>query len=386
MTKLAFHTHVFLQEKTKKMQNYVSLSIRIHAMNLDLRHRLALDINNALLKDTRRRHPLEQLFWECTLRCNLACRHCGSDCKVEAQVPDMPLADFLPVLDDVNAHCERHSVFIIVTGGEPLMRPDLETCGRAFYEKGFAWGMVTNGFALSEERFAALLASGMGSATVSLDGLQDSHDWMRGREHSFERASRAIRILAGCKDFVFDVVTCVNRRNYDELPRIKEALIGWGVRSWRLFTVVPMGRAALDPELQLPPDRFRGLLDFIKATRKEGRIDASYGCEGFLGNYEGEVRDHFYACEAGITAASILADGSISACASIRSDYHQGNIYRGDTLMDIWEKRFQPYRDREWMRTGECAGCKYFKYCLGGGMHLRDAAGNLLFCHLKRIA
>ena len=54
--------------------------------------------------------------------------------------------------------------------------------------------------------------------------------------------------------------------------------------------------------------------------------------------------------------------------------------------MEVWEKRFQPYRDREWMRTGECAGCKYFKYCLGGGMHLRDDQGRLLFCHLKRIA
>lgn len=352
---------------------------------LDLRHRIALDINNVLQRDVRRSHPLEQLFWECTLRCNLACRHCGSDCKMVSQEPDMPREDFLRVLDSVNARCEPHSVFVIVTGGEPLMRPDLEECGRGIYEKGFSWGMVTNGFALTPERFARLLDSGMRSATVSLDGLQDNHDWMRGREHSFERASAAIRMLADQKDFVFDVVTCVNRRNYAELPRLKEALIGWGVSHWRLFTVFPMGRAAGDGELQLPRDEFRGLLDFIKQTRKEGRIHASYGCEGFLGNYEGEVRDHFYSCEAGITAASVLVDGSISACASIRADYHQGNIYRDD-LMDVWEKGFQPYRDREWMRTGECADCKYFKYCLGGGMHLRDDQGKLLFCHLKRIA
>ena len=192
-------------------------------------------------------------------------------------------------------------------------------------------------------------------------------------------------MLADRKDFTFDVVTCVNRRNYAELPRIREALIEWGVPAWRLFTVFPMGRAAGDPELQLPNGQFRGVLDFIKQTRKEGRIHASYGCEGFLGNYEGDVRDHFYGCEAGITAASVLADGAISACASIRSDYHQGNIYR-DSLMDVWNTRFRPYRDREWMRTGECADCKYFKYCLGGGMHLRDDRGGLLFCHLKRIA
>jgi len=352
---------------------------------LDLRHRLALDIDRALRRDVLRDHPLEQLFWECTLRCNLACRHCGSDCKAVAAAPDMPREDFLRVLDSVNARCEPHSVFVIITGGEPLMRPDLEACGRGIYEKGFAWGMVTNGFALTQERFRRLLAAGMRSATVSLDGLQENHDWMRGREHSFERASEAIRMLAAEPDFVFDVVTCVNRRNYAELPRIKEALIGWGVRSWRIFTVFPMGRAADDPELQLPPDQFRGVLDFIKATRREGRIHASYGCEGFLGNYEGEVRDHFYSCEAGITAASVLVDGSISACASIRADYHQGNIYRDD-LMDVWEHRFQPYRDREWMRTGACATCRYFKYCLGGGMHLRDGDGKLLFCHLERIA
>ncbi len=352
---------------------------------LDLRHRIALEVNHALQRDVRRNHPLEQLFWECTLRCNLACRHCGSDCKVEASHPDMPVGDFLRVLDNVNAHCEPHSVFVIVTGGEPLMRPDLEACGRAIHDKGFAWGMVTNGYALTEERLAGLVASGMGSATVSLDGLQENHDWMRGRAHSFERASAAIRMLAARGDVVFDVVTCVNRRNYAELPRIKEALIGWGVKGWRLFTVFPMGRAAGDPELQLDNAEFRGLMDFIKATRREGRIHASYGCEGFLGNYEGEVRDHFYSCEAGITAASILSDGSISACASIRADYHQGNIYRGDELMDVWERGFLPYRDREWMRSGECAGCRYFKFCQGGGMHLRDQDGRLLFCHLKRI-
>ena len=352
---------------------------------LDLRHRLALDSDRALYRSVLESHPLEQLFWECTLRCNLACRHCGSDCKAVAQVPDMPLEDFLRVLDSVNAHCEPHSVFVIVTGGEPLMRPDLEACGRGIYEKGFAWGMVSNGFALSEERFRRLREAGLGSATISLDGLQESHDWMRGRAGSFERAAAAVRMLAGQRDFVFDVVTCVNRRNYDELPRIKKMLFDWGVPAWRIFTVFPMGRAAGDPELQLSNEQFRGVLDFIKATRKEGRIHASYGCEGFLGNYEGEVRDHFYHCEAGITAASVLVDGSISACASIRADYHQGNIYQDD-FMEVWERGFRPYRDREWMRSGECAECKYFKYCLGGGMHLRDEQGRLLFCHLKRIA
>ena len=125
-------------------------------------------------------------------------------------------------------------------------------------------------------------------------------------------------------------------------------------------------------------------MEFIRKTRKEGRIGVSYGCEGFLGNYEGEVRAHFFACRAGVTIGSVLADGSISACTSIRADYHQGNIYEDD-FMEVWENKFHPYRNREWTRTGECADCKYFRYCKGNGMHLRDENGELYFCHLKRL-
>ena len=168
------------------------------------------------------------------------------------------------------------------------------------------------------------------------------------------------------------------------LEAMTEFLLSIGVRRWRLFTVFPVGRAAKDQELQLSNEDFRGVMDFIKGTRKEGRIRLNYGCEGFLGNYEGEVRDYFFACQAGVSVGSVLVDGAISACPSIRADYHQGNIYQDD-FMEVWNTRYQPYRDREWMRKGECGDCQFFRYCKGSGMHLRDGNGELLFCHLKRI-
>ena len=89
-------------------------------------------------------------------------------------------------------------------------------------------------------------------------------------------------------------------------------------------------------------------------------------------------------CRAGISVGSVLIDGAISACPSIRADYHQGNIYEND-FMEVWNHRFKPYRDREWMKKDECADCKYFRFCKGNGMHLRDENGDLLFCHLKRL-
>ena len=232
----------------------------------------------------------------------------------------MPMEVFARVLDSVAAAMDPHGGMIDVTGGEPLMRPDLEACGRMMYEKGFPWGMVTNGFALTPQRYQRLLESGLRSMAISLDGLEEDHDWMRGVPGSFKRASAAIKMVVDSGAIEFDVVTCVNRRNYPHLAELRDHLVGLGLKQWRLFTVFPMGRAAHDPELQLTREELRGLMEFIKATRKEGRIKAEFACEGFLGNYEGEVRDHFYTCQAGVTVGSVLADGSISACASIRAN------------------------------------------------------------------
>ena len=133
------------------------------------------------------------------------------------------------------------------------------------------------------------------------------------------------------------------------LEELKDFLISLGVKGWRLFHYIPGRRAAKDPELQLSNEEFRGVMEFIRKSRKEGRIHVSYGCEGFLGNYEAEVRDTFFACRAGISVGSVLIDGAISACPSIRADYHQGNIYEND-FMEVWNHRFKPYRDREWMK------------------------------------
>ncbi len=351
---------------------------------LSLRRRIALDITERVKQNLVREHPLKQLFWECTLRCNLACRHCGSDCRQISAIKDMPKEDFGRVLDSVAAVTDSHKVMINITGGEPLCRPDLEACGRMIYEKEFPWGMVTNGLALTPQRYEKLLLSGLRAMTISLDGIGETHDWMRGRKGSFEKATAAIKMVIDSGEIAFDVVTCVNKRSYSQLSDIKEFLISLGLKEWRLFTVFPVGRAATDPELQLSNEEFKGLMEFIKATRKEGRIMAEYGCEGFLGNYEGDVRSHFYICSAGVTIGSVLADGSISACPSIRADYHQGNIYQDD-FMEVWNTRFQPFRDRSWMHKDQCASCKVWKYCKGNGMHLRDADGKLLLCHYSKL-
>ncbi len=323
-------------------------------------------------------------FWESTQRCNVSCLHCGSDCKASTTVPDMPAEDFLRVIDTITPKVDQHKVLVIISGGEPLVRADLEYVGLELYKRGYPWEIVTNGLALTNARLQSLRRAGLRTISVSLDGLPEAHNWLRGNPHSFERAIAAIRFISACPELVWDVITCVNKRNLDTLSEFKEILIETGVKKWRIFTIFPAGRAADNPDLSIKGEDYRRLMEFIKDTRREGRIKVSYCCEGFLGEYEGEVRDSFFNCSAGVNTGSILIDGSISACASVRGKYYQGNIYKDD-FMDVWENRFEQYRDRSWMKKDECAECKLWRYCEGNGMHLRDEQGRLMRCNLHDL-
>lgn len=331
----------------------------------------------------RYRHELQQLFWECTLRCNLHCLHCGSDCRTVSETKDMPLEDFLPVLDDVRTVMDPRRILVITTGGEPLVRPDICECGKAIRERGFHWGMVSNGMLLDERMCNRLMESGLETIAISMDGFEQDHNWLRENPESFASAENAVKNLVD-KNITWDVITCVHQKNLGYLPEFKRYLLSIGVRQWRLFCIAPMGRAAHHPELQLHRKQFREMLEFIADTRKTGDMQVSYSCEGFLGGFELEVRDYPFFCQSGINVASILTDGAISGCLSIRSNFHQGNIYK-DKFSEVWASRFENMRNREWMHTGACAECDVWQYCQGNGMHLRDEDGKLMRCHYLAI-
>ena len=352
---------------------------------MNLRKRILFELERLRRKNLQQLHPLQQLFWESTLRCNVHCLHCGSDCSSSEVTPDMPAEDFLRVIDQsVTPHVDPHKVLIIISGGEPLMRTDLAEVGKALYQRGYPWGMVTNGLALTEKRFKELMQSGLRSMAISFDGMKDNHNWLRQHPLAFDGATRAIKLAAATPSLTWDVVTCVNQRTIHQLDEMREYLWSIGVRNWRLITIDPMGRAAENPELLLTAEQHHQVLEYIREKRKEG-LHISYSCEGFMPDYEGEVRDHLFHCAAGVSVASILIDGSISACTSVRGKYYQGNIYKDD-FWEVWENGFEPYRNREWMRKQEpCNTCKLFRYCEGGGMHLRREDGSLMLCHHNKL-
>jgi radical SAM enzyme (rSAM/lipoprotein system) len=328
-------------------------------------------------------HELNYFFWECTVRCNLNCNHCGSDCSKDSSFPDMPLEDFLSALDTIKTPSKYFTV--VLTGGEPLLRKDIELCGREIRKRGMKWALVSNGYLYDKEKHISLLNSGLGALTISLDGLEKSHNWLRNNNNSFHKVDTAIDLAVSSSRLNFDVVTCVNQRNFLELSQIYKYLIQKGVKAWRLFTIVPIGRAKDHRELFLSDFQFKELMDFITNLRKQKSMDVKFSCEGFVGKYESKVRDSYFFCRAGINIGSILIDGSISACPNIDRTFTQGNIY-SDNFYEIWQTKYVQFRDRSWTKTGKCADCSEYKDCQGNGFHnWHGDKQNVLVCHNEQI-
>ena len=122
-------------------------------------------------------HVLQYLFMEITRGCDLACLHCGSDCGNGDRSGELDASSWLSVIDYAKA---RFDPFFVITGGEPLVSPDMDAIAGRLGELGARWVVVTMGYALDSAAIRRLASQGPSRLTVSVDGLRESHNALRG--------------------------------------------------------------------------------------------------------------------------------------------------------------------------------------------------------------
>lgn len=333
-----------------------------------------------------REHSLQYLFMEITRRCNLNCLHCGSDCTASTSAPELDTESWMKIIQYIRDHFGT-SVGLVITGGEPLLHPDLERLGAFIHSLEMRWAMVTNGVSLSEKRFESLQKAGIYSITVSIDGQEGSHNYLRNRETAFKKALSALEIIGNSDIAECDVVTCVYPGNLKELDAIAEILIEKKIPAWRLFRIFPSGRAANNPSLTLTYEQTWEMLNWIVAKRphyKKLGLEVSASCEGYVPfGLDRKIREFPFFCRAGINFAAILCDGHITGCSNNHCTFYQGNILRDDFL-EIWKTKFQDFRERKWVEKTVCAGCKHVKDCQGGSIHLWNLEEDRpKFCYMQ---
>ena len=364
---------------------------------LSLRPDCARDYAEALAsfigakESTRAQHRLGYLFWECTLRCNLTCRHCGSDCLSDASTASQELSPEIVCreLSAIARHSDPTGTTFAIIGGEPLIRRDIEAVGAHAAAIGFSWGITTNAMLLDAHRLASLKAAGLATISVSLDGLADQHDALRLRPGAFSQVTAAIRRLVDDPFYQkFDVICCVSTLNIDHLEPFTDYLAALGVPRVRFTPVFSRGRAGAGSGLMLSGDLLRRMLAFVTEQRSVRRdIDVTLSEEGYWGpNWECRVRDGFHYCGSGIGIATILHDGGVTGCPSVSRRFTEGNVLEAP-FPEIWEGRFSRFREgRRALADPACRECRHWELCEGGGCHLFDPADRTTEpCSLKKI-
>jgi radical SAM protein with 4Fe4S-binding SPASM domain len=334
--------------------------------------------------------------WEVTLKCDLACRHCGSRAG-HARPDELSTREALDLVAQMADLGVREVTLI---GGEAYLRDDWLEIVRAIRERGMQCSTTTGARGITPEIARAAKDAGIQGASVSVDGLPETHDRVRALEGSFDAAMRGLRAFRAAGIPVTSN-THIHRQNVREIPELFERLIAEGIHSWLMQLTVAMGRAADEDSLVIEPYQVLEVLPMLARVKRradEAKVRFWAGNNiGYFGPYEGLLRasypqGHMGSCGAGRTTLGIEANGDIKGCPSLpSSDYVGGNV-RDASLKDIWERsaplRFTRGRttDELW---GRCAGCYYASHCLGGctwTTHvLFGRPGNNPFCHHRAL-
>ena len=328
---------------------------------------------NQMRKKFYEKPVLNNLFLEVTSRCNARCEHCGSRCDGNTQGEEVSAEEWKKALKDIAEHYDPQTVYLNVTGGEPLMRTDLFDILNYAVSIGYRWGMTTNGMLINEKILKKIEEAKMSTVSVSIDGLKETHECFRKVPNSFEKILKGIRMMQESPVIkIVQVTTVVNKKNIDELEDLYNLLVENGVKYWRVVNCDPIGRANDNSDILLDLDDFRRMFDFILSKQKEGKMkDISYGCSHFVGTeLETEVRDHYFYCLTGLTIGSILSNGDIFVCPNVprRPELIQGNI-KTDSFVDVWENKFKPFRHELRTSCDECVKCPHWDYCGGDAFH-----------------
>ncbi|HBP22582.1 MAG TPA: heme biosynthesis protein, partial [Planctomycetes bacterium] len=240
----------------------------------------------------------------------------------------------------------------------------------------------------------------MSSVSVSIDGLEASHDQLRNLQGSWRAATQAVE-NAREAGLLVSVNTQVNRVNRGELDALLELLDEWGCFAWQVQFTVPMGRAADNWEWLLQPVDFLEAVPMVAALKlaaKERGIEVYPGNNvGYFGPHEHTLRgDHYrrghtLGCTAGHSTLGLEADGKVKGCPSLPSGPYTGGNVRERPLREIWEDtaelRFT--RDQTIELWGFCAGCYYAEECRAGctwtSHVIMGRPGNNPYCHHRAL-
>jgi heme b synthase len=331
---------------------------------------------------------LRLVAWETTRNCNLACVHCRASAEHGPFTGELDTRASFHLLDQI---AEVGEPIVILTGGEPLLRPDIFDIARYGTDKGLRMVMAPNGTLITEKTTRQMADAGIKRISVSLDGAtKESHDRFRGVEGAFEGALRGIRRVkeAGIE---FQINTTITKTNLSEIPKIQELAIKLGAVAHHIFLLVPTGRGKYIVDQEITAEEYERTLNWFYDQRERTSLQLKATCaphyyrilrqrakqEGKSVTFKTHGMDAVTrGCLGGTGFCFISYRGIVQPCGFLQVNC--GDITK-TSFADIWNNSdiFLSLRNFDNLK-GKCHGCEFRKVCGGCRARAYEATGDYL--------
>jgi radical SAM protein with 4Fe4S-binding SPASM domain len=302
--------------------------------------------------------PFTFVQWLATYGCNFRCPYC----EASAGLPhpqELTTSEVRVFFDDlVRLGAKR----LLISGGEPLTRPDiLELMGYANH-RGLQLGLVSNGY-LVEEMWSDLQHFRFFLFFTSLDRSASAHDKVRGHPGAWNRVLRSLRLMQEKKVPVRIINTVAPPGGVEELAQLLPVVKQSGATHWRLSPITQVGRAADADNYRLDGKQLRALVEFANLANRTFPTDL--GCSHmYLKCLTNLPFGKPFFCGAGLTRCSVLPTGEVLGCQlAYDTSLSEGNL-REKPLSVMWMEGF--LRFRKTLLHEYCTSCTYGVNCHSG--------------------
>jgi radical SAM protein with 4Fe4S-binding SPASM domain len=295
-----------------------------------------------------------------TYRCNNRCLFCYADCDPHKHAAgEMSSGEIKSIINLFKTKAKIP--FFSFTGGEPLLRRDLEKMIRYAYKVGLKVNLITNGTLATEKRAVSLFKSGLRTAQVSLESASaQTHDLLTGRPGSFTETLQGIRSLqkAGIEVQTNTTLTQYNKEGLDRFPGFIKEL---GITRFSMNLYIPSGRGLRVKELFFP---YSDVGPVIEEVRKEARTQdlTFYWYSPLPYCYYNPVARGLgnKSCAAMDGLISVSPTGNVLPCSSYPET--MGNLLEED-FTSVWFSRRAQYFKKKHFAPEECTTCDKFTAC-----------------------
>ncbi|MDH7601182.1 MAG: radical SAM protein [Armatimonadota bacterium] len=320
---------------------------------------------------------LRMVFWELTNACNLSCAHCRARPAKERSSAELSTEEAKRLLDDIAAFAQPA---VVLSGGEPLVRPDWAEIARYGTVKGLRVLLATNGSLVSRDIARQMVEVGIKRISVSIDAAgSELHDRFRGVQGAFDAAWQGITNAreAGLE---FQINTTVTRHNLEQIPRILELAVEQGAAALHLFLLVPTGCGfEIADEEMIKPEEYEQVLGWLYEQSKTAPIGlratcaphyyriarqrSQGGCDAHNSNGQRTETKSSKGCLAGSAVCFVSHSGEVYPCGYL--PVSAGNVRR-ENIANIWRDAevFKLLRDEDNLE-GKCGRCEYRRVCMG---------------------